>query len=360
MEPSKKPSKKLKLILAVIVLIGVSYAGYKFINSFYHEGTDDAQVQSNMTAIIPHVGGYIQKVYVVDNQFVKKGDTLFVIDNRDYISKLNQAEANVEAAKSQLIVANSKINSNVASAKASDEHVKSASQNIEVAKIKLWRATNDFQRYKNLYKKHSITTQQYEQALAAKQEAEKSLEIIRNQQNASSSQQKVAATETEISKSMVAVAQSNLKSAEAMLAEAQLQLSYTVVTAPVNGQLSSIGFEAGQLVQAGQSLFYLINTDNKWIVANFKETQLGKMKLGQKVSIKVDAFPDDNFDGIISAFSPATGARFSILPPDNATGNFVKTVQRVPVKINFTKENNAEQLNRLSSGMNVVVDVHIK
>lgn len=360
MEPSNKPSKKLKLILAVLVLIGVSYAGYKFVNSFYHERTDDAQIQSNMTAIIPHIGGYIKKVYVSDNQFVKEGDTLFVIDNRDYLVKFNQATANVEATKSQLAVANSKINSFAANANASSEQVKSGIENIEVAKIKLWRATNDFQRYQNLYNNHSITTQQYEQALAAKKEAEKSLEIIKNQQNAFLSQHRAASTEIEISKKTVSVAASNLKSAEALLAAAKLELSYTVVTAPIDGQLSNIGFQAGQFVQPGQSLFYLINTDKKWVVANFKETQLEKMKIGQKVTVEADAFPNDKFEGVITAFSPATGARFSILPPDNATGNFVKTVQRVPVKIDFLEGNSSEMLKRLSSGMNVIVDVHLK
>ena len=117
--------------------------------------------------------------------------------------------------------------------------------------------------------------------------------------------------------------------------------------------------QQGQFVQPGQALFYLVNTQNKWVVANFKETQLNDMKVGQKVGITIDAFPDVEFEGIISNFSPATGARFSLLPPDNATGNFVKTVQRLPVKINFTNANDAAKLALLRAGMNAEIDVHL-
>jgi membrane fusion protein, multidrug efflux system len=137
-------------------------------------------------------------------------------------------------------------------------------------------------------------------------------------------------------------------------------LSYTVVTASIDGQVSRIDVQPGQLVQAGQSLFYLINNTEVWVIANFKETQLNKMKVGQEVGIKIDAFGGEEFAGQLASFSPATGSQFSILPPDNATGNFVKTVQRVPVKITFSEKNDKEKLKLLRSGMNAEVDVHVK
>ncbi len=359
MEKKKKTNKKFILIISVLVSIGLIYGGYKYVHSLSHEETDDAQVEANMNAIIPHVSGYISKVYVTDNQRVEKGDTLLVIDDRDYRVKLEQAQANLAAAESQLNVAKASIGSYKANAAASQAQVGSVSGNIEAAKIKLWRAENDFKRYENLYKNHSITAQQYEQALAAKQEAEKALEILRSQKQASSSQSTAALSQTEISQKQVQVAEANVQSAQAALDAAQLNLDYAVITAPINGQLSNVEVQEGQLVQQGQALFYLVNTNEKWVVANFKETQLDKMSLGQKVGIEVDAYPDMEFEGTITAFSPATGARFSLLPPDNATGNFVKTVQRLPVKIEFTEDNDVQKLQKLRSGMNVVVDVHL-
>lgn len=360
MEQKKKPNKKFIVIISVLVVIGLAYGSYKFIHSLSHEETDDAQIAANMSPIIPHVGGYIEKVYVTDNEKVEKGDTLFTIDNRDYFVRLQQAKASLAAAKSQLAVAEAGIGSSRANVQTSIAQVSSATGNIETAKIKLRRATNDFERYKNLYANHSITAQQFEQAEAAKQQAEQELQILQQQKNATASQRNAAQSQTEVTEKQVSVAEANVESAKAALEAAQLNLGYTVVTAPIDGQLSEVDIQRGQFVQPGQSLFYLVNTNEKWVVANFKETQLTKMKIGQKVGIEVDAYPDIEFEGQISAFSPATGARFSLLPPDNATGNFVKTVQRLPVKINFTKENNSEELQKLRSGMNVLVDVHLK
>ena len=329
MEKNKKTNNKFIIIVSVLVTIGVVYGLYKYIHSLSHEETDDAQISANMSPIIPHVSGYIKKVYVNDHQKVKKGDTLFIIDNRDYKVQLEQAKAGLAAAESQLTVSKASIGSSVANAAASNSQVNSVKGNIESAKVRLWRAKNDFERYKNLYENHSITTQQYEQALAAKQEAESQLNVLENQQKASASQHNAAVSQTEITKKQTNVAEANIKSAEAVLDAAKLNMAYTIVTAPIDGQLSEVNLQPGQFVSQGQSLIYLVQTAEKWVIANFKETQLEKMELGQKVSIEVDAYPNEEFLGKITAFSPATGARFSLLPPDNATGNFVKTVQRL-------------------------------
>ncbi|WBL21671.1 HlyD family secretion protein [Zunongwangia sp. HRR-M8] len=360
MEEKKKSNKKFIIIIGALILVGIVYGGYKFIHSLSHEETDDAQVEANMNPIIPHVSGYVEQVYVSDNQKVKKGDTLLVVDNRDYNVKLQQAKANLAAAKSQVGVAKASIGSYQSNAAASNSQFKSVSGSIKSAEIKLWRATQDFKRYENLFKNHSITEQQYEQASAAKQEAEQQLEILKNQEKASASQRNAAISQTEISENQVSVAEANVESAKAALDAAKLNMDYTIITAPIDGQLSSVDIEPGQYIQPGQSLFYLVNTKDKWVTANFKETQLEKMRIGQKVGIEVDAYPDYEFEGEITAFSPATGARFSLLPPDNATGNFVKTVQRLPVKIEFSKQNDKEKMQRLRSGMNVLVDVHLK
>ncbi len=359
MEQKKKTNKKFIIITAVLVLIGATYGTIKFIHSLSHEETDDAQVEANMSAIIPHVGGYVNQIFVEDNAIVKAGDTLFTIDQRDYLVQLEQAKASLAAAESQLAVAQSSIGSSKANASASYAQVSSTYGSIESAKIQLRRASDDYTRYKNLYDNKSITTQQYEQALAAKQEAEARLSVLENQQKAMQSQSRAATSQNEVTEKQVAVAEANIKSAQAQVDAAQLNLDYTAVIAPIDGQLSSIEIQEGQFVQPGQSLFYLVNTQDKWIVANFKETQLNDMKVGQKVGIAIDAYPDEEFEGVIANFSPATGARFSLLPPDNATGNFVKTVQRLPVKINFTDANSQERLALLRAGMNAEIDVHI-
>lgn len=359
MEQKKQTNKKFALIIGSLILVGLIYGTYKIIHSLGHEETDDAQIEMNMSPIIPHVGGYIDKVFVEDNEYVKKGDTLFIINDQDYIVQLEQAKAGLAAAESQLVVAQVSVGSYKANVQTSIAQVSSAQGNIASAKITLWRAENDFERYKNLYKNHSITTQQYEEALAAKQAAEQNLKILNSQQKASASRRNAASSQSEISVKQIAVAMANVQSAQAQLDAALLNIGYTVVTAPIDGQLSSVDLQAGQFVQAGQSLFYLVDTTTKWVVANFKETQLEEMEIGQTVNIKVDAYPDETYTGKVTAFSPATGAKFSLLPPDNASGNFVKTIQRLPVKINFTENDNLTSLKKLRSGMNVVVDVHL-
>ena len=355
----KKTNKKFTFVLIGLVTLGVVYGGYKYNHSLSHETTDDAQVEQNMTPIIPRVTGFIEKIYVKDNQFVKKGDTLFVIDNSDYIVKVEEAKAALLAAQSSFEVSKADVGTAQSSVSVSDANAKTSINSIESAQIKLWRATNDFERFENLYKNKSITKQQYEQALAAKQEAESQLKMMKQQKSANDFQKNVAVTRTNVSQKQTSVAAANIERAKAALDAALLNLKYTVVTAATNGQISDVDLQPGQLIQPGQSLFYIINSDEVWVVANFKETQLNKMKLGQTVEIKADAFPGEKFEGTITSFSPATGSRFSLLPPDNATGNFVKTVQRLPVKISLTTNNAKDKINLLRSGMNVEVDVHL-
>jgi len=357
---NKKTNKKFTLIFIAFLVLGISYGGYKYIHSLSHETTDDAQLAKKMNPIIPRVGGYITKVLVKDNDVVKKGDTLFIIDNSDYIVKVEEAKAALIAAESNLEVAKADIGSAEAGVSVSNANVQSAYGNIETAKIRLRRASADFERYSNLYKNHSITKQQFEQAEAAKQEAESQVRILQEQQKASSFQKSVAASKSNVSSKQVLVAAANVKKAQATLEAANLNLGYTVVTASIDGQVSTVDIQPGQLVQPGQSLFYIVNNNEIWVVANFKETQLDKMRQGQKVKLKIDAFPGTDFEGEVSSFSPATGSKFSLLPPDNASGNFVKTVQRLPVRINFTENNDKEKLQLLRSGMNVDVDVILK
>lgn len=356
----KKTNKKFLIILIVLVVLGGVYGTFKYLHAQAHEETDDAQVERNMNPIIPRVTGYVTKVYVKDNDIVKKGDTLFVIDDKDYVVRVEDAKAALAAAEGNFEVAKADIGTSSANVSVSEANLQSSKGNIEAAKVRLWRADSDFKRFENLYKNHSITKQQYEQAQAAKQEAEAQLKVLQQQQAASNYQKSVSVSRSNVSGKQTEVASANVKRAKAALDAANLNLGYTVVTAQVDGQVSAIDIQPGQLVQPGQSLFYIIGSQETWVVANFKETQLNKMKEGQKVTIKADAFPDTEFEGEITSFSPATGSRFSLLPPDNATGNFVKTVQRLPVKISLTPANDKEKVKLLRPGMNVEVDVHVK
>ena len=355
----KKTNTKFIIILVALVILGGTYGTYKYLHSQSHEQTDDAQIEKNMNPIIPRVSGYVDKVYIKDNDYVKKGDTLFTIDKRDYLLKIEEASAAFIGAEGSFEVSKADIGSALASISVSDANVQSAGGNIESAKIRLDRATNDFNRYDNLYKSLTITKQQYEQALATKMEAESQVRVLQQQQRATAFQKSVIIAKSKVSNKQTEVAAANIKRAKAMLDAAELNLTYTVVKAAIDGQVSKIDIQPGQLVQPGQSLFYIINNDEAWVIANFKETQLNKMIIGQKVIVKVDAYPEHDFEGTITSFSPATGSRFSLLPPDNATGNFVKTVQRLPVKISLNSTNDPEKIKLLRAGMNVDVDVQL-
>ena len=355
----KKTNTKFIIILVALVILGGSYGTYKYLHSQSHEQTDDAQIEKNMNPIIPRVSGYVDKVYIKDNDYVKKGDTLFTIDKRDYLLKIEEASAAFIGAEGSFEVSKADIGSALASISVSDANVQSAGGNIESAKIRLDRATNDFNRYDNLYKSRTITKQQYEQALATKMEAESQVRVLQQQQRATAFQKSVIIAKSKVSNKQTEVAAANIKRAKAMLDAAELNLTYTVVKAAIDGQVSKIDIQPGQLIQPGQSLFYIINNDEAWVIANFKETQLNKMIIGQKVIVKVDAYPEHDFEGTITSFSPATGSRFSLLPPDNATGNFVKTVQRLPVKISLNSTNDPEKIKLLRAGMNVDVDVQL-
>lgn len=360
-DKNTKPSnKKFLIIFIIIIIIGGGFGIYKYIQGQAHETTDDAQVERNLNPIIPRVGGYIDKVYVKDNQFVKKGDTLFTIQPADYELHVEEAKAALLATENSLEVSIADVGAAGANIAISDATIQSNTGSIEAAEIKATQAINDYERYNNLYKNHSITKQQYEQALTAKLEAEKQVEVLKKQRNASNSQKQAVISKTNVANKQTSVAQANIERAKATLKSAELNLSYTVVTAAIDGQVSNIRIQEGQLVSQGQSLFYIIDNTETWVVANFKETQLNKIRTGQKVEIKIDAFPNDILEGTVESFSPATGSKFSLLPPDNATGNFVKTVQRLPVKIILKENNKPELIQMLRPGMNADVDVFVK
>ncbi len=354
----KKRSKVFMVILIVMIIAGAWFGISKYTYSLHHEDTDDAQVQANISPVISRVSGYVKEVRVKDNQAVHKGDTLLVLDDQDYKLKVEQAEAALGTAKSNVQAARantSAARSGIASSRAG---VSTVDAQIDAAKINVRRTTQDYDRYANLIKDHSITQQQYEQAEAAKETAEKQLQILEQQKKQASTQTGVVSSQSNATAQSIDVAASMVKQREVDVEDANLNLSYTIITAPEDGKVSKVNVQEGQFLQAGQSTFSIVHNSNIWVVANFKETQYKKMQVGQKVIVHADAFPKHDFEAVLSSFSPATGAEFALLPPDNASGNFVKVVQRLPVKIEFVN-NNDSLLSRLRPGMNVDVDVHL-
>jgi len=356
-EAPKKNSKGFLIALIVLVVVGGTFGVTKYIHAQRHEETDDAQIEANISPVIPRISGYVTEVRVKDNQQVKKGDTLVIIDNRSEVIMLEQAKAALEAAKSNMSVAQATTTVSKDNVATSQANVSTADAQIEAAKVTLRRANQDYDRYANLIKDHSVTQQQFDQAEAAKQSAERQLQVLTDQKNAASRQTSAANSQSYATTQQVNVANATIQQRQADVDNAALNLSYTLILAPEDGLVSKVNVQVGQLLQVGQSLFSVVVASDPWVVANFKETQLAKMHDGQKVTIHVDAYPGHDFEAKLSSFSPATGSRFALLPPDNASGNFVKVVQRLPVKIEF--DGNDPLVKNLRPGMNVDVDVHI-
>ena len=341
----KKPRRKLVFpIILGIVLVGAvffSIKEYVFLQS--HEETDDAQVDGDISPVIARVSGYVMDIRFKDNQVVHAGDTLVILDDRDYKIKLDQAYAALAAAQKNAAATGAAITeaqSNFAVQKA----------NIEQAQVRLWKATQDYERYKNLYDDHAITKAQLDDATAERDAAQATLD-------AAKSQVPVIDRRVFTSREQTVATTSIIDARKADVEYAQLQLTYTVITAPATGIVSKRNIQVGQLVQAGSPLFSVVHEDI-YITANFKETQMRDITVGQKVDIRVDAFEKNLIPGTIESFSGATGAKFSLLPPDNATGNFVKVVQRIPVRIHIDADTTV--LHRMRPGMSVDVIVHTK
>ena len=354
----KRRSKGFLIVLILLVIAGGWFGLSKYQHAQKHEETDDAQIEANISPVIPRVAGYVKEVRVKDNQLVKKGDTLLVLDDRDLALRVMQAEAALATAQSNLGAAEATTNASRANIASSRSSISTVEAQIEAAKVSVWRTTQDYERYNNLIKDHSITQQQYEQALAAKQIAERQLDILTQQKNQASQQTNAVASQSNATFSQINIAGSVIKQREVEVAEAKLNLSYAAMVAQESGMVSKVNVQDGQFVQAGQALFSIVISQDTWVIANFKETQFEKMKIGQPVTIHADAFPGHSFEATLSSFSPATGSRFALLPPDNASGNFVKVVQRLPVKIAFTNASDS-LVKQLRPGMNVSVDVHI-
>lgn len=342
--PKKKKNKVLPIILAILVVLGATFGISEYLYSSKHVDTDDAQIDGDISPVVARVGGYVKDILFEENTRVTQDQVLVTLDDRDYKIKLEQAMAGQVGANAGVGVSQSQIEATAA-------NTNTAKANIEAAKVKLSLAQKDYERYANLIKDGAITQQAFDQAKAQKETAQAAYTAAVDQYNAAIKQVGTTKSQLNVSNSGVTQHQSDVDFAK-------LQLSYTQIKAPATGIVSKKNVQKGQLVQPGQSLFAIVNENSLFVTANFKETQLEKLRAGLPVKIVVDAFPDVEIEGEVYNFAPITGAKGSLLPPDNATGNFVKVVQRVPVKIKIKSQDKAI-LDKLRPGMSVKVSVSI-
>lgn len=312
-----KASKPVRIIIVVIAIAtAVIWGGGRLYHSFLYVETDNAQIEGDVYPVISRIPGKVQDVLVDDNRIVKKGETLIRLEAADYEVRRDIASAALQTARASVLAAEANANAAAATER---------------------KLNADLGRNNNLRRQDVVSQAEFD-AVRAGADAAKA-------QYASATSQRGAA-----------VAQVKMREAE--LRNAELQLSYSTITAPASGHISRKSVQPGQYVAPGQQLIAIVGSNKLWIVANFKETQLQKITPGLPVIIHVDAYPDREFKGKIESISSGTGAKFSLLPPDNASGNFIKVAQRVPVKIVFTETPDKAQ--QLAAGMNVVVEVKVK
>ncbi len=370
------PGVRIALILGVIVVI---IAGV-FVWHYYsvRESTDDAQIDGHITPISSRVSGTVTALEFNDNQFVKAGDVLVQLDPKDYEVALSRAQADFQEAQASALAAHTNVPiSNISTSSqletaqaqlvAAQREADAARARVREAQANYDRVSKDLERFKQLISRDEISRQQYDAAVAQEAAAKATLDAANSavataeshiaQANAGVRGAETAPQQVAVSKARAGSAAAAAERSQAAVNMAQLNLQYTTVKAPANGIVSKRSVEVGQVVQPGQPLCALVNLDDIYVTANFKETQLKDMKVGQPVTIKVDAY-DNELKGHVDSIGGATGARFSLLPPENATGNYVKVVQRIPVKIVF--EPGQDPNKKLRPGMSVTPTVLTK
>ena len=398
--------QRVRILIGVVVLVAIGVGVWWWIAAG-RESTDDAQVDAHITPIASRVGGTVLHVPVEPNQEVEAGAVLVEIDKRDYEvalerarAELADAEAVAVAAKASVPITSTTASSNVTTARGGVEQADAsyleAQQAVEVARTRLstaqarereaaanaTKASRDVERLNPLLAKDEIAQQQFDAAVAAAaankaatesaqaqvKEAELGIRVAesrlaqagvgRQQASAGLKTAQTAPEQVTASRARADAADAKVRQNKAMVKQAELNLEYTTVKAPIKGIVSRKSVETGQVIQPGQPLMTIIPLDRVWVTANFKETQLASMRPGQRVKIEVDAYGGREFSGKVESLAAATGSRFSLLPPDNATGNYVKVVQRVPVRILLDEGQDPEQL--LRPGMSVVPTVYTR
>lgn len=342
MENTKLVRITYNVIIAVLIMVGIYFVVKNFVHFGDVEFTDNAHVEQHITPVNSRVSGYIKEIRFEEYSQVKKGDTLVIIEDAEFRLALAQAKAQLANAMAGTSATNSGINTTA-------ENINATTASVEEMRVQMENAKREDDRYAALLKKDAVTRQQYDGVhtayLAAKarydavSHQKASLASLKNEQGHRLSQ-----------------SQAVIEAAEAAVNMAELNLSYTVIIATADGVVGHKDIHVGQLVQPGQTMCEIVDGTEKWVVANYRETQLPNIHVGSKVEMKVDAVPGTTFEGEVERISDATGSAYSMIPQDNATGNFVKIEQRVPVRIKFTKADK-DAMARLRAGMNVECEV---
>lgn len=355
---AKKKNKVLPIVLGLLIIAGAAFGITEYRYASKHVDTDDAQIDGDISPVVARVGGYVKDINFEENTKVTQDEVLVTLDDRDFKIKLEQAQAGQVGANAGVGVTQAQIIATSANTSTARANIEAAKSNVQAANVKLNLAQKDYNRFENLIKDGAITQQAFDQAKANKESAEAAKAAAQAAYTAAVDQYNAAVKQVGTTQSQLGVSNSGVTQRQADVDFAKLQLSYTEIKAPATGIVSKKNVQKGQLIQAGQALFAIVNENSLFVTANFKETQLEKIKVGSKVKITVDAYEDQPIDGVVYNFAPITGAKGSLLPPDNATGNFVKVVQRVPVKIKIESKDK-ELLEKLRPGMSVKVSVSV-
>jgi membrane fusion protein (multidrug efflux system) len=331
----------LYIVLAVLALVGIGYGVRWLVYGQYIESTDDAYLRADSVTVSPRVNGYIEQVYVVDNQIVKAGDPLVRIDLRNYRAVLNQQDATVDARGADIKAAENQITQGEATVEQAQAQLVGAQANAKFAR-------DEADRYKGLRDQGVETDQRYAQAVNERNQTAAS--VLGAEANV-----KVAERQLDTLRSQMNQVRAQLEAAKAASNTAKLNLDDTIIRASIDGRIGDKTAQVGQYVQPGTRLMSVVPVQDVYLVANYKETQVRHMKVGQKATLTVDAIGSEEIAGVIDSFAPGTGAQFALLPPENATGNFIKIVQRVPVRIKLHPSR--EIAPRLLPGLSVRVDI---
>ncbi len=355
----QKTKQKNTKIINILVLILVLFGLYFVVKSYFNVGneryTNAAQVEAFINPINTRVSAYIKEIRFVEHQYVKKGDTLLILDDREIQTQLGQAEAAYMSAVASKNATSSSVKTAANNVNTVGANVQAAKANIEAAEARLWNAQQNFSRYQNLLKDEAVTRQQFDQIKTDFEAQKAQLEAQISQYQSVINSKATSELSVNEVQSRLGINDADIKRTQSALDMAKLNLSYTVITAPHDGIMGRRTVNVGQLLNPSQQVATIVDTENIWITANYREKQMENVQIGGLATIKVDALGGKAFEGKVTAISGATGARYSAVPVDNSTGNFVKVQQRIPVRIEFTKNNKPEDLKQLRAGMNVEV-----
>ena len=341
------------IVIIALLIVGVVYVCSRFIHLGTSAYTDNAMVHRNLTPVNTRVPGFIKEIRFQEFQYVHKGDTLVIIEDAEYRLALAQAEAGIKAQKSGTGVVNASMNTVQQNVDVARAGVQVASAGISEAKEGMDNARKDYERFAALLQKGSVTQQQFDNVKTQYEQARSRYQAAEARMSQASASTRATAVVNNEQKHRLGQSRAGESVAEAQLNLARLNLSYTVITAPCDGYVGRKDIYVGQLVQPGMLMVNIVDQSSVWVIANYRESQMEKIHISSPVEFKADAISGVTFKGVVKSISPASGAAYSRIPVDNATGNFVKVEQRVPVRIELTKDNNPSDVKRLLSGLNV-------